>query len=393
MPISLEDSRLSVAQAKLTQSTRLLQSLARAWKFAGYGLQVILPRLPRFTRASGKPLLDERFYGLRVRMFPSVPASKAFVHDLEQLTSQIPEASAFHAFHWIRPLLDYPERLARLRLICVHDKGQLIGVLPLEQFWYGAFTISGEMMSDYLDPPVHPDYTEQFWNAALQAIAQYRQGESLSLELPNLSCESPDRKVLHACASANGFQFHEEAFDISARIHLRDSWEDQLATLKSHDRKEIRRKLKRADEQGGARLRIVESPEQIDEAMAHTLELMRLGGGGKGRKAKWVYADHFRQCAAPLTREGRLRVYQLLLSGQVASSLIAMPQKTREILWCGAYDPHFASMSPGITLFAMVMQDAINRKLTILDLLRGQHDYKYKLGAVDHPVYRIMLTR
>jgi CelD/BcsL family acetyltransferase involved in cellulose biosynthesis len=356
-------------------------------------MQILLPRLPRLVRGRTRPFWDQKVNSLRVQILPCVPPEKAFEQDFTKLLSAIPEASAFQSLHWLRPLLNYSERMSRLRFVQVYDRSRLIGALPLEQHWHGSFTIPDGMLSDYLDPPVNPEFREPFWDAVLTALRDYRDGESIGITLPALSNESADPRVLCRAARAAGFTLAQQPCDISAQIHLRSSWDEQLATLKARDRKELRRKLRRATEQGGATLRIVDSPDDIDEAVAKTLDLMRLGGGGKGRKAKWVYSDHFKACSAKLAEEHRLRVYQLLVNGQVASSLIAMPQRTREMLWCGAYDPAFASLSPGISLFALVIQDAIARKLTVLDLLQGQHEYKYHLGAIDHPLHRITLTR
>ena len=49
--------------------------------------------------------------------------------------------------------------------------------------------------------------------------------------------------------------------------------------------------------------------------------------------------------------------------------------------------------SPGIVLFAMTMQRAIEQGATSFDLLRGQQRYNSELGAVDTPVYRVTLKR
>lgn len=374
-------------------SQKLVQVAARAWTFAGYGLQVLVPRLPKWhSGAIVRPLLDEKIDTLRVRVLSALPEDRAFVDDFAQLIAEIPDANAFQTLHWMKPLLDYSQRLNRLRLIVAYDRGRLIGVLPLEQMWGGVFTMPGDMMSDYLDPPIHPDYVDQFWPIVLRALKKVRRNAHVSLELRNLSHTCSARRSLDACANCEGFDMLDHAFDISARIDLADAWQHQFTKLNSHDRKEIKRKLKRAIEQTGAKLEVVELPEKIDAAIAESLHLMSINGGGKARKAKWLYPIHFEQCATAMAREGRIRVYHLLMNDQLAASLIAMPQKTSEILWCGAFDPAFKQFSPGITLFALVMQNAIERKLTHIDLLRGQHDYKYRLGAVDHPLHRIVLT-
>jgi CelD/BcsL family acetyltransferase involved in cellulose biosynthesis len=47
--------------------------------------------------------------------------------------------------------------------------------------------------------------------------------------------------------------------------------------------------------------------------------------------------------------------------------------------------------SPGIVLFAMVIRHSIEKGYRMHDMLRGQHDYKYRLGAKDHPLRKFTL--
>jgi CelD/BcsL family acetyltransferase involved in cellulose biosynthesis len=90
-----------------------------------------------------------------------------------------------------------------------------------------------------------------------------------------------------------------------------------------------------------------------------------------------------------LAAGGGLVVYKLLIEDRHAAGLIALPTRRGEILWNTAFDPSMKTWSPGIVLFAMLIRRAIERGETSFDLLRGQYDYKYRLGAADHPLHRL----
>jgi CelD/BcsL family acetyltransferase involved in cellulose biosynthesis len=45
--------------------------------------------------------------------------------------------------------------------------------------------------------------------------------------------------------------------------------------------------------------------------------------------------------------------------------------------------------SPGIVLFGMLIRRSIEQGHKVFDLLRGQYDYKYRLGATDHPLHTL----
>jgi CelD/BcsL family acetyltransferase involved in cellulose biosynthesis len=44
-------------------------------------------------------------------------------------------------------------------------------------------------------------------------------------------------------------------------------------------------------------------------------------------------------------------------------------------------------------MFGLALKEAIEHGASVFDLLRGREDYKYKLGAVDDPLFRISVHR
>jgi CelD/BcsL family acetyltransferase involved in cellulose biosynthesis len=56
-------------------------------------------------------------------------------------------------------------------------------------------------------------------------------------------------------------------------------------------------------------------------------------------------------------------------------------------------DPRFSEYSPGWVLLGYLLQWAIDQKRAEFDFMRGDEDYKYRFGAVDRQVVRVLITR
>ena len=53
----------------------------------------------------------------------------------------------------------------------------------------------------------------------------------------------------------------------------------------------------------------------------------------------------------------------------------------------------FAALSPGVVLTAAAIERAIDLGRAEFDFLRGDEEYKYRFGAIDHSIYRLTLQR
>ncbi|MET0773105.1 MAG: GNAT family N-acetyltransferase, partial [Candidatus Limnocylindrales bacterium] len=56
-------------------------------------------------------------------------------------------------------------------------------------------------------------------------------------------------------------------------------------------------------------------------------------------------------------------------------------------------DPSARELSPGVTGTAAFLRDRMAGGCRRFDFLRGDEPYKYEWGAVDEPVWRILVTR
>jgi CelD/BcsL family acetyltransferase involved in cellulose biosynthesis len=330
--------------------------------------------------------------GLNARCYTTWPTNPEFIESWEALVRAEGSATAFHTPAWQYGVGRAYARVGRWRLITLSLGDRLLGALPLTIARNGVLETPGEMISDYLDPLLTSvDYTTA-WQSILNILKKLPGGAVNEVVLhnvrPDAACIEPLRQTSAAC----GFDFVDEAGSAASRIALPATWDDFLAKLSGHDRKELRRKIRNA-EKAGARLAIHTEEQQVSADLDRIFSQMREVGGVKGIKAQWMYRPLFKRAAPDLLRGKQMCTYNLMLGDTPAAGLICFPSKDGPMMWAGGWNSELRSHSPGIVLFGMAIRDSIEKKLRHFDLLRGQCRYKDELGAAEYPLRRLTLRR
>ncbi len=176
-----------------------------------------------------------------------------------------------------------------------------------------------------------------------------------------------------------------------------DTWDEYLATLDKTARHEIRRKLRRAESIGALTLEISQpTPEVIDEFIR--LHALRFGEDGLfpnnegGRRSK-----HFIRRLAELELAepdgGQMHVALMRCGGKLVLALVAFDDGQTCFLYNGGNDPEAGAVSPGVTGTALYFMDRMAAGRRRFDFLRGNERYKYEWGAVDEPIFRLLVER
>jgi CelD/BcsL family acetyltransferase involved in cellulose biosynthesis len=264
-------------------------------------------------------------------------------------------------------------------------------VLPLQLGVGGIYESPGEMISDYLEPAVDPAHSTESWRLMLELLHLQCSQASVPVVLHNLRADGPCRATLTAIAGQCGFAITDEPGANAGRIELPRSWDEYLGKLSGRDRKELKRKIKKATTEARARFEVVSSGPRLLEELQRALGFIEQAGGSKGFKARWTYRPIFKRAANELASNGQVQVQVLMLNDKPAASVIVFPSAGGPLLWAAGFDPETSKHSPGIVLFAMSIQHAIAQGAQYFDLLRGQSRYKDELGAVDYPLRKITL--
>lgn len=321
------------------------------------------------------------------------PEHGAFAAGVDSLLRSVPSSTAFHAPPWQEAISRAFVRAGRYRLLSIQDDAGVAGLMPLWICGRGRLESVGAMVSDYLEPAIRPGREPAIWRAFLQAMRDVPGVAAREVLLRNLRRECVDLGALASAAAREGFTAEWEPACVVASTPLPATWEAYLARLSSHDRREIRRKVRNAQSKADARLLVVESPEGTAQALRSALDMMRGAGGIKGLKVLWIYRRLFARAGAGLAASRWLRVYQLHLKGKIAAGVIAFRSQAGPMLWGSGFDAETRAWSPGIVLFAMALQHAIAERATSFDFMRGESRYKSEFGAVESPIFNLRLTR
>ncbi len=351
------------------------------------------PRLAAWLPRRERPPVDVFAPGgLRMTCFRAWPHEQATLASWHELASRCQTATAFHTPDWQLPLFRQAMSVGSMRLIGVFSGSRALAILPLQQRGGNCLETIGSTISDYLDPLVDPAHEETAWRAIFEMLRCLPDCANGSVVLHNVRDDAACRFTLGRIATDEGYGLEDVVTGNVARVALPATWDGYLASLSAHDRKECRRKLRKAETQADATLATCDSADQAPARLEHVFQCMESSGGSKGTKCRWIYRRVFESASDGLMRRGIMRVQTLRLAGKPAAGIISFRSAVGTLAWGAGYDPAQSAWSPGVVSFAMAIRDAISRGERVFDFLRGEQRYKYDLGAVDHPLHQLTLT-
>lgn len=247
--------------------------------------------------------------------------------------------------------------------------------------------------SDYLDLIAPAERAEWAWRAVLDCLEAVDTPAWERLELCNIPENSPTRAILPALTQQRSYTHHEEQAEVCPIINLPDTFDAYLESLDSKQRREISRKLRRA-EAADMTTAVIGPEDDLDAAVGRFLELLQMS---TFEKREWLNEGRravFYEVARAAHTAGTLQLMFTGIEGQTAAALFNFDYKGRIWVYNSGLDPTaFAALSPGVVLTAAAIERAIDLGRAQFDFMRGSEEYKYRLGAVDSRIYRLQLQR
>ena len=300
-------------------------------------------------------------------------------------------ATTFQSSTWLLDGVGPTVRPGALRLFTVKQQDKLLAVVPFELTENGFLDNAGYNVSDYLDPLVDEAAGPEAWRGSLTILAELWDRNIRGLTLHNVRPEAPTRQILQSLAPEFGFVCDEVVISNAARLKLPASWDEYLETLDGHERKELRRKIRKAETQANARLTVIDQSNFEPAHLSTALDLIEAASQEKGEWLRTHVRPLMQRVGAQLVNEGRMRMHMLMLNETPGACIIEFPCTQGPLLYNSGFDPNQRQWSPGAVTFGMLIRDSIARGSQVVDFLRGREEYKYRLGAVDEPLYRLSL--
>ncbi len=287
---------------------------------------------------------------------------------------------------------------SELAIVTAHQDGKLVGIAPLFQAEnrqkQPALLLLGSIeVSDYLDLIVRPADLANFTRELLPFLEQADLLPWRSLDLYNLFETSPTLAALEAAATTQGWSYNCTVLQQAPYIRLPGDWETYLAGIDKKQRHEIRRKLRRAAEVGDAmKLRFAADPDRLDDDIEGFMGLM----AQDPEKAAFLtplMREHMQRVTKCAFEKRCLQLAFLEINGQKAAAYLSFDYLGRMWVYNSGIDQTFSEYSPGWVLLGYLLQWANEQKRSEFDFMRGDEDYKYRFGAVNRQVVRVLITR
>jgi CelD/BcsL family acetyltransferase involved in cellulose biosynthesis len=286
---------------------------------------------------------------------------------------------------------------ARLAIVTARQDGHLVGVAPLffdtNREGLPALLLLGSIeISDYLDLIVRPADLPAFLGGLLDFLATFQESWQV-LDWHNLPETSPSLPALKAEAERRGWTFQQENTYHAPAIPLKGDFETYLAGIDKKQRHEIRRKMRRAEESGrGVRWYIVADAQTLEAEVEAFLALMAQDPEKASFLTPAMRQSMHLTCQAAF-QGGWLQLAFLEADGQKAAGYLNFDYLGRIWVYNSGLDHRFQDLSAGWVLLGYLLQWANENGRTEFDFMRGQEEYKYRFGAVDHYVVRAKVVR
>ena len=260
----------------------------------------------------------------------------------------------------------------------VRRDGEVVGLCPLKVVAGTASFIGSADVCDYMDFVVCPGEEASFFAAVSDELKRRGVGR---LDLESLRPDSAALKGLEHMAPPDSAC---RPTDVSLVMPLGNSWEDYLGSLESKQRHEIGRKLRRLEENGRMDFRI----ETTAENLPVMLSLMRASRSDKANFLTERMEQFFNLMAGAMVSLGILRLGFLDINGTPVASILCFDYDGTRYLYNSGYDPAFAYLSAGLLSKVLCIRDAIEKKMSYFDFLKGAETYKYQLGGQELTISR-----
>lgn len=305
------------------------------------------------------------------------------------LHAAIPEATVFFHPAWYATWLRHFGANVQPVFLSLRDGEELVGVAALEIDTAGARQLGDHNVTDYSGPLVRPGFEQ----AAASAIVEWLLEDlTSSVTFWGIAADSPMRAALGAAADQFGWACEETHEAVCPRVELPADFETYLGGLSKHGRHELRRKMRNLDAAGEIGFETYTSEAEVVSRLDRFLELMRISREDKETFLTPEMEGYFRDVAGTFSRLGMLRLAELTVDDHDAAMILCFENASTLSLYNSGYDPEFAPLAVGLVSKAMALQDAIGRGKRVFDFLRGEEDYKKRLGGVPREVLTVKLT-
>lgn len=319
----------------------------------------------------------------------------------EQLLDADPHASVFHHPRYLELWHRVLGQRFPLRVHTAHDADRLVGVIadandraggpegPLELRRF----LGGTEVTDYLGPISRVADRADVADAYVRnLVADVDWDEFIA---SGLATDSGWPDAFRRAVDNNGLKvMHEEVDDVCPRVDISGGHAAYLKQLPARARQELSRKVRKLSREVGP-LELVEiAPDDLDEELPRFLDqAARSAPEKKSFFARDEVRDWFKALGREFAADHVFRLHRLDADGMPAAMTVSLVGYGQWGLYNSSFDPDLAAFAPGMAIIWLLIEQACDEGLEVFDLLRGSESYKYRFGAEDRTLERMVIVR
>lgn len=331
---------------------------------------------------------------VKVQTYTSSDGFEALAGEWNDLLRRSPTDTVFLTLEWQRHWWAAYQP-GELRLMAARaDNDRLIGIAPLfidttdpaERVLRAVGCVD---VTDYVDLIADADH----WDAVMAAFAGAMKdmaGDYDRINLCNLRADSPTLDSLRRCLESCGCTTEIADQEVCPVISLEGGWEGYLEKLDKKQRHELRRKLRIAHADDDLTWRMVSKDDDLAAQLAAFTHLMRLSSHDKAEfLTNPQHVAFFNAVMPAMMENGWLQLAFLDHAGQPIAAYLNFIYNGRVMVYNSGLNPAMGQHSPGIVLLSHLIRWSAENGLALFDFLRGNEEYKYRMGGVDQPLYML----
>ena len=280
-------------------------------------------------------------------------------------------------------------------IILGYEQQRLVGIAPFFKTRSNGKNIlaflGSKEISDYLDLIAASKHYREFFNAVFDHLTNDAPEMWDQITLTNVIESSPMLEILRENHTPENISIHVEKDLPAPYLTLPNNWEQYLESIEKKQRHEIRRKIRRLEQEAGS-YRFFFMENDIEKYGAEFLALM----GKDPVKKDFLTPDmaaHMQNLLSWSFQEGILKLCFLEINGSLSAGYFCFDDQKTIYIYNSGFHNEAQYFSPGWVLLSYLIQWAIQNSHTKIDFMRGDETYKYRFGAIDSFVYMVNLTK
>jgi CelD/BcsL family acetyltransferase involved in cellulose biosynthesis len=271
----------------------------------------------------------------------------------------------------------------------VKEDNKIIGIAPLMKKDNTASFIGSIDVCDYQDFIVVPGKEKTFFSALLEDLKNHR---IRVLDLKHVRPVSLVMNSLAALAEENKLGIEKIREDVSFEMDLPSTFDVYLESLNTKQRHEIRRKLRRLNEEGNIAYHFVNKEPELSRALDTFFKMFVESREDKAAFLTDEMKQYFRAVVKAMAENGLLRLGILELDNKPIAEILCFEYQKCLYLYNSGYDPQYVGLSAGVLSKVLAIKDCIEKGITRFDFLKGAEPYKAHIGGREVPLYHCRIT-